>query len=95
MGKIESYIGFAVKSNKIIYGIDNIEKAKKKVYLLVLSFTASENLREQAQRFSERKNVPIVETVVPLEDIVFKSNCKIIALTDENMAKAVRENNGR
>ena len=46
-------------------------------------------------RFAERKAIPLVTVDRPLEDIVFKSNCKLVALTDANMAKAVIENAGR
>lgn len=95
MGNIASYLGFAVKSAKIIYGIDNLTARKKRVYALVLCPTASENLRDSAVRYSERTGVPLITAEQPLEDLVFKSNCKLVALLDANMAKAVIETAGR
>ena len=95
MGKTDSYIGFAVRSGRIVFGIDNVERYRKRMYALVICPTASDNLRESARRFAERKAIPLVTVDRPLEDIVFKSNCKLEALTDANMAKAVIENAGR
>ena len=95
MGKTDSYIGFAVRSGRIVFGIDNVERYRKRMYALVICPTASDTLRESARRFAERKAIPLVTVDRPLEDIVFKSNCKLVALTDANMAKAVIENTGR
>ncbi len=95
MGKIESYLGFAVRSGKILYGIDSIKQSKKRKYLLVLSPSASENLREKAERYSTDFRVPLVVTNENLEDIMNKPNCKLAALLDANMAKAVIESMGR
>lgn len=95
MSKIDGYLGFAVKSGKILYGIDNIEVSKKRKYLLVLCPTAGSNLVKNAKFYSEKYEIPLVTVDSPLENIIYKTNCKIIALLDANMAKAVKENAGR
>ncbi len=92
MGNIGSYLGFAVRSGKIIYGIDNIKKSRKRKYALVLCPTASDNLSEYAAEYSEKYGVPLVKSDRPLEDVIYKRNCKLVALLDANMAKAVTEN---
>ncbi len=95
MADASVYLGFAVRSGKIVYGIDNIERCRKRIYALVLCRTASGNLADKAKRFAERRGLPLVVTEEPLEDIIYKSNCKIIALLDGNLAKAVTEVIGR
>ncbi len=95
MGKIESYLGFAVRSGKILYGIDSIKQSRKRKYLLVLSPSASENLCEKADRYSTEFGVPLIRTTENLEDLLNKPNCKLAALLDVNMAKAVTESVGR
>ncbi len=95
MADVSAYLGFAVRSGKIIYGIDNIERTGKRVYALVLCHTASENLSDKAKLFAERHSVPLVVTEIPLEDLIFKRNCKAVALLDPNMAKAVVKADGR
>lgn len=92
MAKIENYLGFAVKSGKIIYGLDNIERSRKCKYVLVLCPTASKNLSEYAEKYAEKFDIPIIKTDKPLEEIIFKRNCKLVALLDPNMAKAVTDN---
>lgn len=95
MGKIESYLGFAVRSGKILYGIDNIAVGRKRKYALVLCCTASENLAQKAKTVAERDGIPLITTETPLEIMVNKTNCKLVALTDAHMAKAVTETAGR
>lgn len=85
---IESYLGFAVKSGKIIYGIDNLKRSNKKKHLIILSRTAADNLSKKARLYSERYGVPLAE-VDSLETLLKKENCKLAALLDENMAKAI------
>ena len=95
MGNTESYLGFAVRSGKIIYGIDNIELNRKRKYVIVLGNDASENLHEKASRYSEKFNVPMVCLNESLSEMINKPNCKIVALLDANMAKAVIQSVGR
>lgn len=95
MGNIASYLGFAVRSGKIVYGIDNVSALKKRAYALVICPTAAINLRESAERYAARKNVPLVTAERPLAELVFKANCKLVALLDANMAQAVIETAGR
>ena len=95
MGKLASYLGFAVKSGKIIYGIDNLNSGKKRVFALVICPTAAANLRDGAEKYAGKYGVPLVTASVPLEDLVFKRNCKLVALLDANMAQAVIETAGR
>ena len=92
MGKIESYIGFAIKSRKVVFGIDNIKIARKRMYLIVLCPTASENLKREAEYFSGTKEIPLIMTDVPLDELTFKNNCKIAAIMNKSLAKAVTDN---
>ncbi len=95
MADISAYLGFAVRSGKIVYGIDNIIKCSKRMYALVVCGTASENLADKARLFSQRRHIPMIVTETALEDILHKRNCKAIALLDYNLAKAAQEANGR
>lgn len=95
MGNIGSYIGFAVKSGKILYGIDNITLSRKRKYVMVICRSASENLVDKATAYSEKNGVPLITAELPLEELVNKSNCKLIAILDANLAKAVIGTDGR
>ncbi len=95
MSSIKSYIGFAVKSGKILYGIDNIIQSRKRKYVMVICKTASENLADKARKYSEKNGIPLIMAELPLEEMVHKTNCKLIAISDANLASAVIGTNGR
>ena len=92
MGKIDVYIGFAIKSGKILFGIDNVKLSRKRIYLLLLCRTASDNLKKEAYRFAENKNIQLFETEETIESLTHKNNCKLAAILDENLAKAAADN---
>lgn len=77
-------IGFAKRAGKIVYGLDNL-KAKKRLKLLAVSDTASENLVAGMKNLAAKQSLPLVQ-VAALEEAV-GSNCKALGITDENMAR--------
>jgi len=90
VAKIETLIGFAVKAQKIIYGADRIFN-NKNAKLIVICKSLADNSKKKifdkvlpTQKIIESKNL--------LENIVFKTNCKVIAITDINFIKAILEN---
>lgn len=92
--KTYTYIGFAVRAGKIVYGINQAETCRKS-QLLLLCRTASENARKQAVDLAKKKNIDLIMTVSDdLENIVNKTNCKTVVITDKNLARAVIENMG-
>ena len=42
-GKIGTYLGFCIRSGKLVFGVDGAEKLKRDVYLLIADKTLSEN----------------------------------------------------
>ena len=79
-------IGFARRSGKIVYGLDNLCRAKN-IKLLAVSSTASDNLVRNMERLADTNGIPIVY-VSEMEQTV-GYNVKALGLTDGNMAKAV------
>lgn len=89
--KIDTYIGFAIRSNKVAFGSDSIKTLKKGIYLIVLCASAAKNITKLAYKFSDEFSCPLVLCKSGLKNVVFRDNCKIIAIKDENLAKAVVE----
>ena len=88
--KAEGYIGLCMKAGKLTCGFNAVETVKKGVYLLILCDTASANAKKEAQKFAARFRCEIVLACGrPLEDIVGRANCKLAAVRDENLAKAI------
>ncbi|MBR2967232.1 MAG: hypothetical protein IKC35_00455 [Clostridia bacterium] len=88
--KIATLIGFAVKANKLIYGLDTLEEGNKKRYLIVCCHTLSERAFSTAKFIAKRDGVPILVTKTrKLEDIVYKRNCKVIGISNKQMSDAI------
>ena len=89
--KIETLTGFAVKAGKLVYGSDNIVKGRKK-QLVMMCGTAAENTQKAVKSFCKESETDLIITQKPLEEIVYRKNCKVIAFTDKQMAEAIKEN---
>ncbi len=88
-----TFIGFSVKARKIIYGINLISLSRKTIFLLIMCFSAAENTKKEAINLARKKGVKLLVTKdILLEEIVNKTNCKLVALTDKNLAAAVLDN---
>lgn len=88
--KIDSYIGFAVKSGAAVFGLDALERYKKKVYLVIFSSDMSERSKKSALNLSEKFSAAVIIAAAGgVEKAAHKTNCKLIALTDKNLSEAV------
>ncbi len=86
--KFIAMVGFAKRAGKVVYGYDNLKTAKR-VKLLAVSDSGSDNLKRGVKSLAERWSKPIV-LVDGLENIV-GNNCKAFGITDENMALAMMD----
>lgn len=90
--KAETFIGFALKSGKYKLGANTIETLKK-AKLIIVCDSASENSKNDAVKFSKKFQCPILKTEgKTLAELTHKSNVKMMAITDNNLAKAIIEN---
>ncbi len=88
-----SLIGFAVKARKVVFGLNQIEHCRKRVYLMIICHTASQNTKSAALSLARKMGAPALGTKgVLLEEIVSKPNCKSVAVTDEELAAAIMKN---
>ena len=87
--KIQSLIGFALKSGKIIFGTDNILSYRGREYLIIYDFSLSENARKKIDRHAEAHGTPVRLTDNLLTEIVRRDAVKAAALTDPNMAAEI------
>ena len=87
--KIDSLIGFAIKAGKVIYGGDTFESSRKRCYLIVMCRTTADNTQKKVLYTASEKNIPVIFSEKPLQDAVGRNNCKVIAVTDKQMAQAM------
>ncbi len=89
MNKVISYIGFARKSHAIITGQTSIKRAREQLYVILVCFTASENLKNLAKNVAVKHNCPYIITNVLLSELTNIEDIKILAITDENLARGI------
>ena len=89
--KLNTFIGFAIKARNAKLGV-NAVKTLKRADLLILCSTSSENTLKESVSLSKKLNAKLyILKEIKLEDVVFKENCKLIAVCDKNLSKAIIE----
>ncbi len=89
MNKIISYIGFAIKSNKVVLGQGQLKHYKGQINLILVSGDSSDNLIDLAKNISNKHNCNYIVTKQPLENLTNIQNLKIIGITDPNLSNAI------
>lgn len=87
-GKVETYIGFCIRSGKITRGSGAIETLKGGVYLIIADKNCAKNSKRLAMKFRRRFSCPLM-IIDGFERAVNKENCKIAAIRDMSLAAAI------
>ena len=88
--KIKTYIGFAKKSNSIVYGVDSIKE--KKVNVVIYSKGLSQSSKQRCVSLEE-KGVKVFEiTDEQMLEIIENISVKAFAIKNEELAKAIIDN---
>lgn len=85
--KIEAYIGFAIRKGSVVFGCDNIERYRKKVYLLLCTKDLSANSLSVMQSIARKRSLRLLE--IENYNSLIKRNCKALAICDKSLADAV------
>lgn len=86
--KFVTMIGFAKRAGKIVYGLDNLQKARG-VKLLAVGKTASDNLSGEMLYLAKKRGITLISA--DNMERLLGANIKALGITDENMAKAIVE----
>ena len=86
----KKYFTFALKSGNVVFGTDNIIKAKK-IELVIVSNSLSENAKSKLENFAQKKHC-LIETLddEQLFELVQNQAVKAFAILDFNIAKAMQ-----
>ena len=91
--KVFSYLGFAIKSGNLKIGINAIYTLKTRVYLLILCKSGAVNAVREGEKLKNSFGCPMLITkTFTLEELTGRENCKLAAITDENLASAIIAN---
>ncbi|MGN0789327.1 MAG: hypothetical protein ACI4MY_05255 [Christensenellales bacterium] len=88
--KISCYVGFAVKSGKVIWGLDMLKKSKKPPRIILIDGAIGNNSAKEAEFYADKYDVDVL--FLPegsLGAMLKRNNVKLIAVTDDNLAKAI------
>lgn len=90
--KAETFIGFAIRAKKHRIGMNAI-KTLKKIDLLIVCDSASENSKNEAQKLAKKYHCPLLITKTKsLEQLTHRENSKIMAVSDKALSKAILDN---
>ncbi|MBE5751146.1 MAG: hypothetical protein E7357_01905 [Clostridiales bacterium] len=88
--KIETYLGFCVRAGKLAYGVDEIEKKRKGVFLIVFDETLGANSQKVLAQARQNLSCPLmVADEGVLGAYLYKPAVKAVAITDHHLASAI------
>ena len=88
--KISTYLGFCIRSGKIVFGVDRAEALKKGVHLLIADSTLSENSMKVLVKLKEKFSCPLLVTEgVSLSELLHRPAVKAAAVKDKNLASEI------
>ena len=94
ISKIKSYVGFAIKSREITYGVDDIVKTKKSK-LVLASKDLGESSLSKLEKFGDSKNVEVILfDSADFAEVVQNENIKAVSIENKNLAEAIKKNLG-
>lgn len=89
--KLKSYLGFAIRSGKVIFGVDKLIESKKKPLLVIICSTQNDKVTSKVIRFCSSNNITYFKLKdLILGDIIGRDNCKVIGVLDTNLANAIK-----
>lgn len=90
--KIKSYIGFAIKSRHVCFGTDEILKLNSPEIIL-FSSALGDNSKSKLTHYLNSKNLEIFEIDdAEFKELITNKNILAFAVTDKNLAQAIRLN---
>ena len=92
INKAKSYLGFAIKSKSIRYGVDDICKLKKAELIIVSSDLQSSSFNK-ISNYSIKKNIEILKlSIDDFQNLLDNKSVKVLAILDANLASAIKKN---
>ena len=90
ISKIDCYINFAVRAGKVVWGVDNLERAKKIPLITLYDETLGESSKKQLEKYCLEKKVKSL--ALPnnyLNMLLKRENVKVLSISDASLAGAI------
>ena len=92
LSKIKTYIGFAVRSRQIIYGVDDIIKRDFKGLVLMSSALAESSANKLKSHVTYSGGQVLSFAAEEFAELFGTDSIKAAAITDNNLAVAIKKN---
>ncbi len=89
--KIKTYVGFAIKSRQIIYGVDDIIRRDAKGLVLISDALASSSASKLKNHILYAGG-EVLSFNAEEYQFIFGENIKAAAITDNSLAVAIKKN---
>ena len=90
IGKIDCYINFAVKAGKVVWGVDNLVRAKRAPWVILIDSDLGANSAKELSLYCQRNNAKTLTLPTDyLNNLLKRSNIKVLSITDESLANAI------
>ena len=91
INKIKTYVSFAKKSRKILYGVDDTIKSKK-CKLICFSDDLADNSAKKLENFASSYKIQIIKLEKNFYlEVIDNISIKSFAIVDENLADAIKK----
>ena len=88
--KMESYLGFCIRSRAIVFGVDNVDEQKKGVFLIIADEEMGASSFKTLLKAKEKLGCPLVTAEKgALGERVHRPTVKAVAIKDKNLASAI------
>ena len=91
--KVLTFIGFALRARGVKCGVNAVQTIKGGCEVMILCKSASNNTFDDVAKLAKKLSAKLYISKTHLvEEIVSKPNCKLIAITNKELSKAIIEN---
>lgn len=88
--KIRTYVGFAIRAGKAVFGVDQIKESRKRIRLILADLTLSPNGIAKLERIAEARGANLIR-IDGLPELCARPACKALGIAEESLAKAIEE----
>ncbi|HKL73836.1 MAG TPA: hypothetical protein VJ903_02975 [Clostridia bacterium] len=87
--KVKSYVGFAIKMGKAVFGVDSIISMRRQPKIVLYDNSLSENSTSKLNNYLSKHKV--YSKIIAMEEVYPDKNCKAVGILDANLASAIEK----
>lgn len=91
MAAIDSYLGFAVRANKAVFGLECLLRLKKAPAVVLYDKSLGNSAKRKAQFYCQKSGVEFLPVDEGYLSVTLKrNNVKIVAVSDESLGNQIK-----